>query len=232
MLTRDNDMEKESVTIEIKQEVSITLLWIAAGVILVSAAFFLVPRGTDLWPALNAAGVAAAVYLFALLMFVLRPPLPVRTRITVGIVAFLVLFCTAFAWIRMEDHSRWQAATLMKIREVIGRGIRFAEMPSTLLKTLDAYHRHGVKKNKTLADEFRALEGDVHAGSNIHKPQWEGDDMTVIVQSLEPDRIVLVSQESYVKGRDPSFKNLDGKIGMVQEKYILTERGVTHVSEN
>ena len=34
-------MEKDTITIEIKQEVSVTLLWIVGGVIVVSLAFFL-----------------------------------------------------------------------------------------------------------------------------------------------------------------------------------------------
>jgi hypothetical protein len=56
--------------------------------------------------------------------------------------------------------------------------------------------------------------------------------MKVVVESLDPDRIVLVSQETSVKGRDPNFKNYDGKSGMVQERFILTEEGITYVSEN
>jgi hypothetical protein len=225
-------MERDSVTIEIKQDVSITLLWIVAGVILVSAAFFLTPQSKELWPAVNAAGVAAAVYLMALLAFVLRRPLALRQRLVVGAVALLVICCAAFAWMRLQSETAWQAETLMQMRTVIGRGIRIWELPAPLLKTLDAYHRQGARKTKSLADEFRELEGSVTVGSNIHKPQWEGDNMSVIVATLDPDRVVLVSQETYVKGRDPAFKNYDGKVGMLQEKYILTERGLTHVSEN
>ena len=71
-------MEKNTVTIEIRQEVSITLLWIVAGVILVSAATFLTPVTTDLWPAANVAGIVAFAYLVALLINTLRKP--VRRR--------------------------------------------------------------------------------------------------------------------------------------------------------
>jgi hypothetical protein len=225
-------MEKDSITIEIKQDVSITLLWIAAGVILVSAPFFLTPQSTELWPALNAAGIAASIYLVAFLAYVLRKPLPARTRLVGGIVTAIVMVCTAVTWTKMQEHSEWQAKKLMDIRELIGRGIRISIMPATLLKTLDAYHRQGAKKTKSLADEFRELQGGVRVGSNIYKPQYGYDDMKIIVETLEPDRVVLVSQETFVKGRNPAFGNYDGKTGMVQEKYILTERGLTHVSEN
>jgi hypothetical protein len=44
--------------------------------------------------------------------------------------------------------------------------------------------------------------------------------------------IELLSQETYVKGRDPQFKNHNGQVGMIQEKIILTEKGITYVPEN
>jgi hypothetical protein len=225
-------MEKDTITIEIKQEVSITLLWIVAGVILASLAFLLTPRSTELWPALNVAGIVAAVYLISLLFYVLKKPLSMKLRAMVGIVAAVVMGCSAFTWTRMEDQTRWQAAKLMEIRERIARGIMFYEMPTPLLRTLEAYHQQGEKKKETLADVLRGIYSGAAVGSNIYKPQWEGDRMTIIVETLDPDRIALVSQETFVKGRDPNFRNLDGRIGMVQEKFVLTERGITHVSEN
>lgn len=225
-------MEKESITIEIKQEVSITLVWITAGVIVISAAFFLTPQSIELWPAVNAAGVAAVIYLAALLLYVLRNPIPMRSKFLVGILAVFVLSCSAFAGTRMYERSHWQADLLMKIRAVIGRGIRIAYMPQPLLKTLDAYYQQGVKKKQTLADEFRKIHPGATVGSNVYRPVGDWDKTSILVETLEPDRIVLVSQETYVPGRDPNFKNYDGKTGMVQEKFILTERGITHVSEN
>jgi hypothetical protein len=225
-------MEKTTVTIEIKQEVSITLLWIAGGVIAVSSAFLLAPQSAELWPAANLAGVIAGVYLVALLLYALRKPLSAKLRILVGMVALVAMACTAFTWMRMEDQTRWQADEVMRIRAVVGRGIRIHEMPQPLLKTLDVYHNQGPRKKETLADVFRRIHDGATTGSNIYKPQWEGDTMTMIVETLEPDRVVLVSQETYVRGRDPGFKNYNGQKGMVQEKFILTERGISHVSEN
>jgi hypothetical protein len=225
-------MEKESITIEIKQEVSITLLWIVAGVILISATFFLTPQTTELWPAINAAGIAAGIFLFALLAYVLRRPLAMKQRLLVGIIGIFVIGCTTITWMKKQEQAHWQADQLMKIRAVIGRGIKMADMAPPLLKVLDAYHRQGAKKLNTLAGEFKKSYPGAAVGTNIHKSQGEWDELTVMVESLEPNEIVLVSQETYVKGRDPEFKNYDGKIGMLQEKFILTERGLTHVSEN
>jgi hypothetical protein len=225
-------MEKDPITIEIKQEVSIMLLWIAAGVVLIAAPFFLIPKGIELWPAVNAAGIAAFVYLVALLFFVLRKPLSMRRRLPIAILGALFLVCTAYQWIQMQDETHWQADQILRIRGVIGRGVMITEMSGPLLKTLDAFHRQGSVTKNSLTEEFRKLYPAIAAGSNIYRPKWDGDSMKIIVTELQPDRIVLVSQETFVKGRDPSFKNLDGKSGMIQEQYTLTAKGIAHVSEN
>jgi hypothetical protein len=226
-------MEKNTVTIEIKQEVSITLLWIVGGVIVVSLVFLLTPPSMELWPSVNAAGIAAAVYLLAMLMYALRKPVETKVRIWIGLAAIVVLALGAFTWVRMENETRWQAETIMKIRGVIGRGVMRYELKSTAaLKTLDEFYRPRGARKESLADVFRRLYTGAEVGANIHKPEWETDQGQVIVAKLEPAIIELVSQETYVKGRNPEFKNYNGQVGMIQEKVILTEKGITYVSEN
>jgi hypothetical protein len=225
-------MEKNTVTIEIKQEVSITLLWIVFGVIVVSLVFFLTPPAMELWPSLNAAGIAGVVYLIAMLIYALRKPLEMRTRVLIGIATIVVIALGAFTWVRMEDQTRWQAETLMKVRGIIGRGVMVHDMRGATLETLDEfYHQRGVNK-ESLADIFRRQNTGAAVGSNIHKPEWGGDQWQVLVTKLEPAMIELVSQETFVKGRDLQFKNHNGQVGMIQAKCILTEKGITYVSEN
>jgi hypothetical protein len=225
-------MEKNTVTIEIKQEVSITLLWIVGGVILISLVFFLTPHAVDLWPSLNAAGIAGALYLIAMLTYALRKPLETKVRIWIGFAAIVVLALGAFTWMRMQDQTEWQAETLMKIRGVVGRGVMLRDMSEESLKTLDEFYQQPGSKKASLADIFRKENPGVVVGRNIHRPEWEGDEWKVIVTKLEPAAIELLSQETFVKGRDPQFKNHNGQFGMIQEKITLTEKGITYVSEN
>jgi hypothetical protein len=225
-------MEKDTLTIEIKQEVSITLLWIVGGVIIVSLVFLLTPPSTELWPSLNAAGIAGAVYLISMLAYALRKPLEMRIKVGTGIAATVILVLGAFTWTRMQDQTEWQAETLMKIRGVIGRGVMRYDMSAATLEALKEYHKQRVPKKESLSDIFRKQWPGVTVGVNIHKPEWEGDLRQVIVAKLEPASIELVSQETFVKGRDAQFKNHNGQMGMIQEKFILTEKGITHVSEN
>jgi hypothetical protein len=225
-------MEKDTVIIEIKQEVSITLLWVVGGVTIVSLVFLLTPPSTELWPSLNAAGIAGAVYLVAMLTYALRKPLEKGVRIWIGIVAIVVLALGAFTWERMQDQTKWQAETMMRIRGVIGRGVMRYDMSGATLKTLDGFYQQRGAKKESLADIFCRLNTGAAVGMNIHKPEWEGDQWQVIVVKLEPRIIELVSQETYVKGRNPQFKNHNGQLGMIQEKFTLTEKGITYVSEN
>ncbi len=225
-------MEKNTVTIEIKQEVSITLLWIVVGVIVVSLVFLLTPGYTELWPATNAAGIAAMLYLIAVLIYALRKPISTRHRVWIGLSAALVLGVGTFNWVRMQDQVRWQAETIMRIRGVIGRGVMRHEMIPAMLGTLREFHHPESSKIENLAQVFSRLHRGATVGSNIHQPQWEGDSMKVIVTKLETGQIELLSQETYVNGRDPHFRNYNGQSGMVQEKIILTEKGITHVPEN
>jgi hypothetical protein len=225
-------MEKETVTIEVKQEVSLTLLWIVVGVIVVSLVFFLTPSSPDLWPSLDAAGIAGAVYLLAMVTYALRKPLKTVLRVWVGVAAMAVLALGAFTWMRMQDQTEWQAETLMKIRGVIGRGVMRYDMSGATLNALDEFYQQRGSRKESLADIFRKQSPGAAVGVNIHKPDWAGDLRQVIVAKLEPLNIELVSQETYVKGRDARFKNYNGQLGMIQEKYIVTEKGITHVSEN
>jgi hypothetical protein len=226
-------MEKDTVTIEIKQDVSITLLWIVCGVIVVSGVFLLTPTSSELWPALNAAGIAGAVYLLAMTAYALRKPLRTRLRVGVGVAAAVILALGAFTWIRMQQQAEWNAETLMRIRGVIGRGaMRYDIMSTTALSTLYEFYRQPAAKKESLADVFRRKYEGAAPGLNIHKPEWDGDVRQVIVAKLEPHLIELVAQETYVKGRDPLFKNYNGQFGMMQEKGTLTEKGIVYVSEN
>jgi hypothetical protein len=226
-------MEKETITIEIKQDVSIALLWAVAGVIIVSAVFLLTPPSPELWPAVNAAGIAGGVYILAMTAFALRKPLRARLRVVAGIAAVVALALGAYTWTRAQQQVEWQAETLMKIRGLIGRGVmRYDMMSMTAIRTLGEFYRQQGTTKESLADVFRRQHQGAAPGLNIHKPDWDGDIRQVIVAKLEPARIELVAQETYVKGRDPLFKNYNGQFGMIQEKITLTDKGIVHVSEN
>jgi hypothetical protein len=225
-------MDEKKITIEIRQEVAVMLVFMVAGVIFVYAAFTIPPKSYELWPALNAGGIAAGIYLVALLSYVLRKPLSTKHRRLAGVIGMIALGAVAFTWVRSEEQTCWQANKLIQIRAVIGRGIYAATIPHYLLPTLEEFHRQKAMTKESLGTIFRRLHNNAEVGTNTYLPAYPNDKNQVFVKTLEPDTIILVGQETYAKGRNLQFKNFDGKIGMVQEEYTLTKKGLTHESEN
>lgn len=225
-------MEKNTITIEIKREAAIMLVWLVVGVTLVTLGFLFGFDEKELWLSLNTAGIVTSVYLIALLFYALRKPLPLKTRVKVGIFSALVLVAIASTWIGQQEQARWQKATLLNIRGVIGRGIMLYQIPEPLLQTLETYHQQGAKRKESLGQVFQRLNPGAAVGLNIHKRGFPTDSLEVFVQSLNDRRIVLVGQEAFVKGKNPQFKNYDGRTGMIQEAFMLTEKGIVHESQN
>ncbi len=224
--------EKTSITIEIKKEVSIIFLWLAGGISFVTIAFFLPPQTNELWPQFYSAGIAAIIYLIALLVYVLRKPISAKARIITAICSFLVLGSAVFASIEADMQSHWQQNKLLEIRGLIGREIMASQMPKQLLETLKIYYQQKQKESESLAQIFRRTNAGATVGSNIYTPAYPGDSLKIIVQTLEPERVVLVSQETFIQGRDSLFGNYNGQKGMIQEKCTLTKLGVKYESEN
>ena len=225
-------MEKSTITIEIKQEISILLLWLVSGIIFVSAAFFIPPSSTELWQQFYAVSIAAIIYLIALLIYAVRKPVSIKTRIIIVGCFVIVLGAFVFSSIQSDSLAHRQMENLMQARGIIGRGIMTYKMPQPLFKTLKVFHEQGSIKKETIAQIFRRLNGNASVGSNINKPENERDSLKVIIQTLEPDKVILVSQETYVKGINPQFKNYNGQEGMIQEKCTLTAKGIKYESEN
>ncbi len=218
--------------IQVTTEVSLMLLWITAGVGVVSISY-LIPRiSTEYWPALNAAGIAAGAYFLVLVAYIIRSLLERRFQIIVGIMSFLVFLSTAVSWTITQEHSEWSKHTIMRVRGTIGRNIMSFEMQKHLLPALEQYHLQKSEKRMSIGKVFQTLHPNGTTGSNIHEKRYEGDELRVFIRSMTSDKVVLVSQESYVPGRNPNFQNHDGRKGMVQETFVLTEKGITHVSEN
>jgi hypothetical protein len=224
--------EKTTITIEIKKEVSILILWLAGGVSFVTIAFFIPAQTNELWSQFYAAGIATVIYLIALLIYILRKSISMKIKIITACFSILALGSAVAASIEADIQSHWQQNRLLEVRGIIGRGEMLNKLSTPLLETLKQYYQNNSSGEKTLSQVFQNLHSGVVVGSNINKPQFDGDTTKVIVHTLERDRIILVSQETFIHGRNPDFLNLNGQKGMIQEKCTLTEKGVKYESEN
>ena len=208
------------------------IVWLLAGIAAVSVAFFIPANSPELWPSLNAAAIPMVLYILALAFYTLRSPITRKARIIAWVSIFLVGGATYTMWSEMNSLSHYQHNKLLQIHSVIIRGILLARVPTIQLITLEAYHSQGSKKKETLAQVFQRLNDGAADGANIYKPESPGDSLSIVVQSLSENQVVLLGLHAYSKGRNPEFKNYSGRTGLVQEKYTLTEKGIAHESEN
>jgi hypothetical protein len=208
------------------------IVWLLGGIVAVSVAFFIPPNSPELWPALNAAAIPVIVYILALAFYTLRSPITRKARVIAWVSILLVGGASSTSWSEMNKLSHWQHNKLLEIHSVIVRGIMHAYAPTNHLKTLEAYHRQGSRKKETLAQVFQRLNEGAAVGTNVYKPDNPGDSLSIVVQSLSDNQIVLLGLHAYCRGRNAEFKNHDGRTGMIQEKYTLTEKGISYESEN
>jgi hypothetical protein len=207
------------------------LLWLVVGIVLVATAFFIPGESIELWPSLNASGIAAGIYLVALVAYTMRAPFPRKTRIVTWACFLLTSGAVLIAWTGMDSTSHWQRRTLVEIRRTIGQGIMQATIRDTLFRVLELYYAQEPKKKESVGLIFQQLHPGMRAGTHF-PPEYEGAQPTTFIGAVSDHEIVLVGQEMYVKGRDPGFKNYDGKTGMLQARATLTEKGLKYESEN
>lgn len=208
------------------------LIWLVVGVALTSLAFYLTPESVEIWPSLNAAGLVAAVYLLALMLYSLRKPFSRRSRIVTWVLFALVGTAITISWRTMDKLTHWQRQTLFEIRRTIGDGIMTSQMSDTLLSVLTAYYEQPPTKRHALGAFYRSLYPEIKESQRLVIEKYQDSPPHVYLASLGDDAITLVGQETFVKGRSPDFNNFDGKRGMRQDRATLTEKGVKYESEN
>ncbi|HYQ87179.1 MAG TPA: hypothetical protein VES59_08055 [Bacteroidota bacterium] len=206
-------------------------VWIIGGIAAVAASFFL-SGGDDIWQSLDAAGIAAALYLVVLAGFTMRKPFRFRTRLFTWCILLLAGTGVYLDWSGMSETAHRQKESLLRIRGTVSRSIMLNEMPAPLMKVLRSYCDQPAKKRGTLGKAFQAMYPADSVGKNIHTPFDQQDNLKIVVASVSDTEVVLVGQETAIAGIDVYKKNFDGRAGMVQARAVLTERGVRYEPEN
>jgi hypothetical protein len=211
-----------------KSSLTVTLWWILTGILIVSAAFIVGSKG-GLWTAIDSAGIVAGVYLIVLTLYVVRKPLRWRTRFSAYLVVGFGLGAVAFLWYRSQATTGQQAALRRLQYAEQTRGNMVSIMTDRLRQTLQEYYRRQPRAQETLCEIFVRQNPALSEGKKedlAYIGRW-----SLEMQPQAPDSLVLVAQANY-NGKNPDFKNQDGTVGRVQEKAILTRKGIVRVSEN
>lgn len=207
------------------------MAWLLIGIIVVTGSFLL-PGTDDVWRSLDAAGIAAGLYLISLTGFATRKPIPRGSRMALWCLLAVTGTGIVLCWSGASKSSSSQKENLLRTHGSISRTIMVDEMPSILLKVLETYYRQSRRGGRPIGQIFRASYPAGSPGSNIHAPFNPDDSLMIYVSAASDKEIRLVGQEMYVKGRNPEFRNYNGRVGMVQAKAILTDEGVGYESEN
>lgn len=204
-------------------------VWLFVGIVAVVVAF-LIPESTmDLWPAFNTAGIVLAVYMLALSVFVLRSPLTPRKRGIAGAAIIVWMLSAASLWNGHQVQSHYQRDLLVTIRSTIGRGILLNQVPEAILPVLEQYHAQGMRKTRTIGRIFRDMYPAAEIGANFRVPQWAADTQQVYLPvRIEDDALEIVAIDNVGRGSDPAFVNTGGYVGRIEERFVLTGKGMRH----
>jgi hypothetical protein len=208
------------------------LVLMLVGGCVMAGAFFLPSGNEDIWVSLDRAGVAAAVYLIVVLFIMMRKPFGANVRIFTAGAAVITMLGLGLWWTTTSSMAHQEKQSLIQIRERISRTVLFHEIYPMYFPVLKSYYDQGESKTESIGAVFHRFYPDARERKNIHTPFNTTDSLTIFVASLNDSCVTLVGQEMYVRGRDAYFQNYSGKTGMVQEKAILTSKGISYVSEN
>ncbi|HUN65052.1 MAG TPA: hypothetical protein VMW43_03055 [Bacteroidota bacterium] len=208
------------------------IIWLVVGACVMAGAFFFPGGNDDIWHSLDRAGIAAGIYIIVMLFVALRKPFGVRVRLFTWGTAVVTLLGLGLWWTTTSSMAHQQKDDLIQIRERLSRTILFHEMYPMFFPVLREYYAQNQPGKESIGAVFHRLYPNAEQGKNIRTPFNTTDSLTIFLTSLTDTAVVLVGQEMYVHGRDGDFRNYTDKTGMVQEKAILTVRGVSYVSEN
>jgi hypothetical protein len=206
--------------------------WLPVCVVIVTAVYFLFAVPDSLWPGLIAGAFASGVCVGAAAIYTFRKPLSMKARIIGGLVFAAVAFSLIIGWRGFYLTTHWQRSQLLTIQKIIADGQNRAYLNDINMKVLKEFHGQKRTKKESLGNIFRQLYPGVKIGDNVYKSFSNSDSLKIYVTTLSDTRLELVAQPAYVKGKDPMFKNINGRLGRKQARSILTERGMIYEQQN
>ena len=213
-----------------KPTLTTILWWILAGILFVSIAFIIGSK-SGLLIAIDVAGITAGVYLVALTLFVVRKPRRWRTRISMYLVVGLSLGVIAFSWYQTQYTTTQRAIILRERSAERARGAAVGHMTRLFQRTLGEYYQQTARSKETLSDVFFRQYPVFKDSKSDRFLSIDGVNVERFLVCQGPDSVVLVVQAT-AEGRNPQFRNIHSTMGRIQEKMILTTKGMIHVSEN
>jgi hypothetical protein len=224
-------MDENKVVIELPRDVATGLLWLASGMVSVAAAFAWSYDPVDPWPALNSAGIVGLVYALALMIRAVRLPVSRTARLTILVCVLVAGAGGVFWWRAMESAVRSQQTMLGELRVITGRSILNGIGWEKAAVVWNAYRAQPEQAKRSVGAVYEKLYPEQGRGSRFPLT-YSGSFALLFVAEHTDNCVVFVASDSVAHGKDPEFRGYHGLRGRIQERFVITSRGVDHVEEN
>lgn len=211
------------------------LIWMAGGVIFVSAVFFIPGPYGNIWLSVMLSGLAALIYMTVISVLWLNKidSWNVRMGIT-GTLAVVVALSVITGFVSYRNSLK-ESRNLASVRGSIEARYLRANINEPLLATLRTYRESG-KNNPSVSigsifylkyDSLIKKDSEFEYGDNrIYKTRH------IYLAKNNADSVVLIGESTYLQGENPAFHNYSGKTGLYQVEGILTKKGVQYERTN
>ncbi len=207
------------------------MIWLVVTIAAICGTFVAVLGLTgDIWSAANAAGAIVLAYLIVAAVWMTRPPVSTRARAFILGAVGLGLAGTVTHWRIASSTTNFQYELLQVIRRQIEHSIISAKMDERSLPVFAADYRERTPGAKRLAPLFDEMNPGIDRSTHLLDTLGEG--IRVYAVALSDTEVVISGVSGFTRGRDRTFRNLDGRTGLLQSRQRLTPAGVDYAIEN
>lgn len=207
--------------------------WMFGGAVLTTVAFLIPEQSGSMWTSVISAGIIAFVYLlFFSGVWIKKINSSTKRKVITTVFIVLFVFSIVSAVISYEGSIR-QQETLENIRGQLEADILYNYMHEPLVKTLSDFYSEGNGESEIRAlftsryDSLITEDGDFEFGSRNGNQT-----LYLYIAESNADRVIVIGESTYLKGRNDDFSNYSGHKGRYQVQGILTSKGIDYERQN
>ncbi|MDZ7659565.1 hypothetical protein [Fodinibius sp.] len=210
------------------------ILWVGTGIVVTGVAFFIPSQTGSIWPSVIASSIAVFVYLIVLMVVMLPKITSGTKRKMMGWTLSLLIIGSAVSAAISYVSTQRQADTLSEIRYTIDSKVAELYVKKPMLKTLRAYHSEDRVDDSAIGSLFVQKYDSLITKDSLfaHEGIKDNKMLTIYLAKANQDSIVLITESSYIDGKNADYQNFSGARGQYQTKGILTTNGVHYERTN